>query len=89
MKWRVKHLWSLASVTLTLLLGLSPVLDAQQTGTIVGQVTRERDGSPLASVNVSVEGTNLSTITGTDGRYTLQRVPAGPQTLLLRQLGQR
>ncbi len=89
MKWRVKHLWSLASVTLTLLLGLSPDLAAQQTGTIVGQVTRERDGSPLASVNVSVEGTNLSTITGTDGRYTLQRVPAGPQTLLLRQLGQR
>ncbi len=87
MKWRVKHLWSLASVALALL--LCPSLSAQQTGTVVGQVTRERDGSPLATINVSVEGTNVSTITGTDGRYTLQRVPAGPQTLLFRQLGQR
>ncbi|MEE8134829.1 MAG: carboxypeptidase-like regulatory domain-containing protein, partial [Gemmatimonadales bacterium] len=77
MKWRVKHLGSLAGVTLALLLYSSPDLNAQQTGTIVGQVTRERDGSPLATINVSVEGTNLSTITGTDGRYTLQRVPAG------------
>ncbi len=59
---------------------------AQAFGTIEGQVT-QADGGPLSSVLVSVAGTGIATSSGIDGRYTLLRVPAGPQTVLFQRLG--
>jgi len=61
---------------------------AQETGTVTGTVTRV-EGGELASVSVTVAGTGQSTVTGTDGKYTLRRVPAGPQTIVFRWLGYR
>lgn len=66
-----------------------PPMSAAQEGTVTGQVTRASDGVPMSGVTVSIRGTSLSAVTGTDGRYTLQRVPAGEQILLFRQFGQR
>ena len=60
---------------------------AQETGTVTGTVTRSGEGSTLPSVSVTVKGTGLSTITAPDGKYTLRRVPAGPQTIVFRWLG--
>jgi outer membrane receptor protein involved in Fe transport len=60
---------------------------AQGTGTVTGTVTREGEGSPLSSVSVTVQGTGQSAVTGTDGKYTLRRVPEGPQTIVFRWLG--
>ena len=62
---------------------------AQETGTVAGTVTRAADGGQLSSVSVSIPATGVSTITGTDGKYTLRRVPAGPQTVVFRWLGYR
>ena len=62
---------------------------AQETGTVTGTVTRAADGEALSSVSVSVPSVGISTITGTDGKYTLRRVPAGPQTIVFRWLGYR
>jgi iron complex outermembrane receptor protein len=62
---------------------------AQETGTVSGTVTRAADGGQLSSVSVAIPAAGLSTITGTDGRYTLRRVPAGPQTVVFRWLGYR
>ncbi len=62
---------------------------AQETGTVTGTVTRAGEGSALPSVSVTVEGIGLSTITAPDGKYTLRRVPAGPQTIVFRWLGYR
>ena len=50
-------------------------------------MTRAVEGGALSSVSVIVEGTGVSTVTNTDGRYTLRRVPAGPQTIVFRWLG--
>ena len=61
---------------------------AQETGTVTGTVTRT-EGGELSSVSVSVASTGQSTVTGTDGKYTLRRVPAGPQTIVFRWLGFR
>ena len=49
------------------------------TGTIVGTVTDKDTGAPLAGVYIVVgyKGLKLSTITGADGRYTANNVPAG------------
>jgi iron complex outermembrane receptor protein len=64
---------------------------AQGTGTVTGTVTRTDEGSPLPSVSVTINTgqTSLTTVTGPDGRYTLRRVPAGPQTIVFRWLGYR
>ena len=62
---------------------------AQETGTVTGAVTRAADAAALSSVSVSVPSIGLSTITGTDGRYTLRRVPVGQQTIVFRWLGYR
>jgi iron complex outermembrane receptor protein len=59
---------------------------AQETGTVTGTVTRT-EGDALSSVSVSVRGSGEETVTGTDGKYTLRRVPAGPQTIVFRWLG--
>ncbi len=62
---------------------------AQEHGTVAGTVTRAADGGALSSVSVAIPALGLSTITGTDGRYTLRRVAPGPQTVVFRWLGYR
>lgn len=72
-----------------LLAGVAMPISAQEraSATVTGTVTRKSDGSRLAAVSVTVRGTAASAVTGTDGRFVLQRVPEGPQTLLFRWLG--
>ncbi|MEO6057284.1 MAG: TonB-dependent receptor plug domain-containing protein, partial [Gemmatimonadales bacterium] len=69
------------------LLVVATAAHAQETGTVTGTVTRAGEGGALGSVSVTVEATGQSTATGTDGRYTLRRVPAGPQRIVFRWLG--
>jgi len=62
---------------------------AQETGTVRGSVTRAETGGALAGVSVSIRGTGVAGVTGPDGSYQLERVPAGQQTILFRWLGYR
>jgi outer membrane receptor protein involved in Fe transport len=79
-----------AFIVVTILLLMSPQFaHAQGTGTVTGRVVRAGEDSPLASVSVTVRATGQSAVTGTDGRYTLHRVPTGAQTILFRWLGYR
>lgn len=59
------------------------------TGRVSGTATRRGDGSRLSGVTVQVQGTSFSAVSGTDGRFTLHRVPEGRQTVLFRALGYR
>ncbi|MBI2073918.1 MAG: TonB-dependent receptor [Gemmatimonadetes bacterium] len=70
-----------------LLLAAPALLPAQGTGTVSGRVTRASDGNPVSGVSVTVQSTRATTVTGNDGRYTLERVPAGQQTLTFRWPG--
>jgi iron complex outermembrane recepter protein len=86
---RLSHL---LIVALVVALSLVPRLAlAQGTGTVTGTVTRAGEGSPLPSVSVSIQSgpNSVTTVTGPDGRYTLRRVPEGPQTVVFRWLGYR
>jgi carboxypeptidase family protein/TonB-dependent receptor-like protein len=79
-------------VALVVALSLVPrLVMAQGTGTVTGTVTRAGEGSPLPSVSVSIQSgpNSVTTVTGPDGRYTLRRVPEGPQTVVFRWLGYR
>ena len=77
------------ALAILMLAGISGPAAAQETGTVTGTVTRAGEESPLSSVSVSVQGTGQSTITAPDGKYTLRRVPAGPQVIVFRWLGYR
>jgi TonB-linked SusC/RagA family outer membrane protein len=52
---------------------------------VTGRVTDARDGSPLSGVTVTVKNTNLSTVTGADGAFSLN-APAG-STLVFSYIG--
>ena len=59
---------------------------AQSTGQVSGAVTAE-DGRPLSGASVSVQGTELGTLTDASGRFTISNVPAGEQTVQVRMIG--
>lgn len=65
----------------------STSLSAQQTGTITGRVTDSASAQPLASVTVTVEGTDRRGITRPDGGYTITLVPAGSHQVRARRIG--
>lgn len=80
------------NVRLPSLLALATLLGAgttvaQSTATIRGTVTRMGDGEAIPGVQITVAGTGLATATNTQGRYVLQRVPAGAQVIVFRWPG--
>lgn len=62
-------------------------LSAQQTGSIVGQVTAEATGQPLAGAQVQIVGTTRGTVTNAEGRYLLVNVPTGERQVRIVMLG--
>ncbi len=56
-------------------------------GQVTGTVTSAEAGEPLATVQVSIEGTGIGGLTDEQGRYLLINVPAGPQVVLYQYLG--
>lgn len=74
------------ALTLLALLGSVGSAMAQQVATIRGTVT-SAGGGALSGVTVTLKGTNNSTATNASGKYTIQRVPTGEQTLVFRWLG--
>jgi outer membrane receptor protein involved in Fe transport len=77
------------SLLLGLLMASTPVAAQQGTGTIRGTVTQTGSDQALAGVIVTVGGTTIKAVTNTRGVYTIDRAPAGPQTLVFRWLGYR
>ncbi len=70
------------SVVFGLALLLLPSLAwAQETGTITGTITDAESERAIPGANVLVVGTDLGAATGTDGRYEIEGVPAGEQTV--------
>lgn len=69
----------LVSMTCVLLLCIMQVF--AQDKTVTGKVTDEKDGSPLPGVSVTVKGTTVGTVTGSDGTYRLS-VPGSAKTLV-------
>jgi TonB-linked SusC/RagA family outer membrane protein len=61
---------------LWLLLAIGVVHSFAQTRTITGKITDAQDGAPLPGVSVVIKGTKSGSITGADGKYTIQTDPA-------------
>jgi outer membrane receptor for ferrienterochelin and colicin len=60
---------------------------AQETGRIVGRIVDAQTGAGLANVNVEVAGAGIAALSGIDGRYVLNNVPAGRQTVRAQTIG--
>ena len=58
-----------------------------QTQTITGVVISEEDGQPVIGASVLVKGTQIGTITGVDGDFTLPNVPSSAKTLQISYIG--
>jgi iron complex outermembrane receptor protein len=64
-----------------------PARTQLQTGTITGRVTDAATGTALQGVSVRLGGTQRSALTGADGRFRVEQVPAGTYTLVASRLG--
>ena len=77
-----------AAVALALsFLVLPSLLAAQSNGTIRGRVTDAASGRALADAQVTVDGTRIGGITSSTGDYTLNGVPAGQRSVIVRRIG--
>lgn len=58
-----------------------------QTITIVGRVTGVDSKDGIVGATVSIEGTKVNVLTGTDGKFQLNGVPSGARVVLVRLFG--
>jgi len=76
--------WAAAAVAC---LVVAPHVGSAQTATVEGRVTLAPAGRAANSADVRIEGTPLSTMTDSAGRYRIGPVPPGPQVLVVRKIG--
>ena len=56
-------------------------------GSVTGRVVDASSGETLPGANVVLENTSIGAATDENGEFTLRRLPAGEQTLVIRYLG--
>ncbi|HEX6925965.1 MAG TPA: SusC/RagA family TonB-linked outer membrane protein [Longimicrobiaceae bacterium] len=64
-----------------------PLAAHAQQGSVSGRVTDAATDAPLSGVSVVIEGTQLGTLTGSDGTYTISGVPVGTQRVTAALIG--
>jgi len=62
-------------------------VQAQATGTITGTIRDLRTGALRPSVQVSIPGTGLGTLTSAQGRFLIPNVPAGQYRVVAQSIG--
>ena len=70
------------------IVALTAITAFAQTGSVTGRVIDEADRS-LQGATLQIQGTPLGTVTGANGEYALEDVPAGEQTIVVRFVGYR
>lgn len=58
-----------------------------QSGIIKGNIIDEKTKETMIGANVTVEGTELGTVTDLDGNFEVENVPAGIYTILITNIG--
>lgn len=74
-------------VLLLLSLQTSFYLSAQNIGIIKGMVTDKQNGQPLVGARVIVTDLSLGAVTDTEGRFAIEKVPAGRQNISCQYIG--
>ncbi len=84
---RTKQRLALAAAVLGLSLAGAVAAVAQQTGTVVGQVTDAGTSKPLASAQVFIVGTQRGALTNAEGRFVIPQVATGARSVRVTLLG--
>jgi TonB-dependent SusC/RagA subfamily outer membrane receptor len=74
--------WLLAVVT-----AVGPRGVMAQTGTVTGRVTDKASGGGISSVQITVAGTAIRTLSNDSGFFRIRSVPVGPQSIRAIRLG--
>lgn len=77
---------TLASVLVCLTIGGGSTALGQVTGRIIGTVSDNETGQPLAGAQVVVDGTSLQSKTKEDGSYLIENAPVGLHNLTVQYL---
>jgi hypothetical protein len=77
----------LGRLLFVLALALAPTLAAQETRVVSGVVVDAQSRAPVADVLVTIQGTDLRSVTDADGRFRVSGVPVGSVRLVLRHVG--
>src|SRR5437899_9835344 len=62
---------------------------AAQTGSVEGTVTAAATREPVVGAEVTIAGSNIGVRPGSDGRFALRNVPAGPREVRVLAIGYR
>ncbi|MGH7458262.1 MAG: SusC/RagA family TonB-linked outer membrane protein [Longimicrobiaceae bacterium] len=84
MKWSFRRNAALAGVA-ALLFAVAP-LGAQE-GAVEGTVTNSATGDPIAGAQITIEGTQLGTLSNSEGAFSIQNVPAGERVVGAQLIG--
>ncbi len=84
MRCRSRGLW--AGFAVAALFAAGPA-GAQQAGTVSGIVRNAATNEPLASAQVSIQGTGYGTLTQPNGRFIIANVPSGQRTVRVDLIG--
>lgn len=84
---RARFLASVALFGCMMMSGSAAVAQSTGTGKIVGRIIDAATGQGLPETQVSVVGPQLGALSGVDGRFTINAVPAGTVTLQVRRIG--
>lgn len=86
MKTLYKHMLGIAFILIGLLSGMTPTTAQEEAATdfitVSGLVRDKQSKKKLEYVNVSIPGTNIGTITNTEGEFTI-KLPAGQKTSMV------
>ncbi len=74
-------------IALVAVVAFAPAAGAQATGRIRGVITEAGSQTPISDAQVSVVGTQQGAVTGGNGRFTIDNVPAGVRQLRVRKIG--
>ncbi|WP_419163246.1 SusC/RagA family TonB-linked outer membrane protein [Candidatus Palauibacter sp.] len=85
-RWKRASALAATAVSAWLFIGAAPLI-AQ--GAVSGTITDSETLAPVAGAQVFVAGTVVGTLSGAEGTYRLEGVPAGEQTVTVRLIGYR
>jgi hypothetical protein len=77
----------LAGLAVFVLLAVAVPTAEAQTGKLTGVVTDAQSGVALEGAQLILQGTGITALTGSNGRYFLVNVPPGTYTVLVRRIG--
>jgi TonB-dependent receptor len=77
----------LLSTILAIFVLAGPLAGQSAPGTVVGRIVDASTATPLVGAQVIIEGTDIGTLAGLDGRYRVAGVPAGTVALRVQMIG--